>query len=134
MTFAEIGQRVGARHCMGGCGLSERAHTLGVIDPFGVVHYAERRFNRRSARRFLMGCARNERQQDPEMLNDTSGRLAFWYLHHDAVRAAEMAALCGFRIPARLSKLDRLRCIQLAMKAQVHLARDWPAIYAWARG
>ena len=40
--------------CTGGCGLSKTRHRTGSIDPFGTIHYAERRFTKRSARNYLL--------------------------------------------------------------------------------
>lgn len=131
MTFARMTIVTGAIVCSGGCGISARRHDRGVVDGFNIVHYAERRFSRRSARRFLMLCAEAERRADPGYLN--APPFDFWYVYHDNVRAQEWARQLGFRLPAKLSEIDRLYCIALANRARIHLGRDFPAVYAWAR-
>jgi hypothetical protein len=131
MTFSRMAAVAGAVVCTGGCGLSWWRHDRGVLDPFGVIHYAERRFSRRSARHFLMLCAEAERRTDIAFLN--SPDYDFWYVYHDNVRAQEWAKQLGFRLPSHLSTIDRLYCTVLANRRGIHLARDYPTVYAWAR-
>lgn len=116
--------------CDGACGLSDAEHWKGVIDGFGVAHYANRRFTRRSLRNLLLLVARRDRKADAGWLNDDS-LFAYYYLWHDNVAASRMAMDLGVRLPARLSRLDRLRCLQLAKRSGVRLSKR-SAVYAWA--
>ena len=103
--------------------------THGVIDGFGVAHFADRRFTRRALRNMLLLVARRNRAADMEYLN--LPQFEFFYLWHDNVEASRMAMELGVRLPARLSRLDRLRCLQLARRQNVRLSKR-SAIYAWA--
>jgi len=115
--------------CAGGCGLPDKDHWKGVIDPFGVIHYADRRFTRRALRNLLLLVARRDRAADKEFLN--LPQFEFFYLWWDNVTASRMAMDLGVRLPARLSRFDRLRCLQLARKQGVALSRR-SSIYSWA--
>jgi hypothetical protein len=77
----------------------------------------------------LLLVARRDRAADMEYLN--LPRFEFFYLWHDNVEASRMAMELGVRLPARLSRLDRLRCLQLARRQNVRLSKR-SAIYAWA--
>jgi len=113
--------------CTGGCGLPD--HWRGVIDPFGVVHYANRRFTRRALRNMLLLLAKARREHsDPRFLNIPE--YDWYYLWWDNVMAYELAMDMGVRLPARLSRLDRLRCRQQARRAGIPLSTR-SAIYKW---
>jgi hypothetical protein len=112
------------------CGLSERQHRKGVIDPFGVVHFMDRRFTRRALRNFLLLVARRDREYgDLDYLNIPG--YDWYYLWSDETTASMWAASLGVRLPARLSAQSRWKCLTLARKAGVKLSKR-PAIYAWA--
>lgn len=111
------------------CGISYAAHWIGTIDGFGVAHFANRRFTRRALRNLLLLVARRDRMADPAYLN--LPQFEYYYLWSDNVAASRMALDLGVRLPARLSRLDRLRCQQLARKAGVKLSKR-SAIYKWA--
>ena len=139
MTIREVAEKYGV--CLGGgyaqwvggpfyaCGIHMTDHQKGVIDPFGVAHYTNRRFTRRSLRNLLMLVARRDREADPNYLN--LPQYEFFYLWKDNVTASKMALDLGYRLPARLSRKDRLRCLQLVRRHKVNLSRR-PALYAWA--
>ena len=114
----------------GNCGLGYKAHWKGTLDPFGgVVHYAPRRFTRRALRNLLLLVAKARRLADPAYLN--APYLAYYHLYSDNVTASRLALTLGVRLPARLSRLDRLRCLQLARQQGVGLSKR-SAIYGWA--
>jgi hypothetical protein len=106
-----------------------RRHMAGFIDVFGVAHFSDRRFTRRALRNLLLLVARRDRAADQEFLN--LSQFEFFYLWYDNVTASRMAMDLGVRLPARLSRLDRLRCLQLARKSGARLSRR-SSIYAWA--
>lgn len=128
MTIHDIAQQCGVCDDPA-CGLPEDAHLRGFIDPFGVVHYTDRRFTRRSLRNLLLLVARRDREADPGYLN--LPQYEFYYLWKDNVTASKLALYFGYRLPARLSRKDRLRCLQLVRRYKVNLTRR-PALYAWA--
>lgn len=115
--------------CPGGCGLSDAAHRKGTLDPFGVAHWAPRRFTRRALRNLLLLVARRDRAANIEFLNQPI--YEFFYLWHDNVEASKMAMSLGVRLPARLSRADRTRCRNLARKMGVRLSKR-SAIYSWS--
>lgn len=129
MTYREAMTRLGVEQvCFGGCGLNDYRHR-GVIDPFNTIHWRERRFTRRGLRRLLLLVARRAHENDPGFLNDPRGE---WYrLWWREQRANSLAAQLGVRFPARWSTEERMRSRYLAAKADVKLARDFPAVYAW---
>lgn len=106
-----------------------RRHLRGFIDVFGVVHYTDRRFTRRALRNMLLLVARRDREADPGYLN--LPRYDWYYLWSDNVTANRMALDLGVRIPAFLSRLDRMRCIQSAERWNIRLSKR-SAIYSWA--
>lgn len=145
MTYASVIAKLGLQQvCLGdfihepgthhGCGLSERAHR-GIIDPFDVIHWRERRMTRRGLRRFLLLVARRDRvmpsNADPSaptrgFLND--GSMLAFHLHWEEQYANMLASFLGVRFPAELSKHERER----AAKALAGRTRQWPAVTAWA--
>ena len=127
MTLLDIATKYGV--CVGECGLTPEQHWEGQIDPFGIAHYTPRRFTRRALRNMLLLVAKRDRLADKEYLNIPA--YEFFYLWRDNVVASRLAMDLGVRLPARLSRLDRLRCIQLARKQGV-ASSHWPAMYAWA--
>lgn len=130
-TVADLAAAFEVRWCSGGCGLSDRRHRQGFVF-LGVVHFADRRFSRRSARNFLLLVARQRREADPQYLNIPL--FDWYYLYHDAVHATEMAGAAGFRIPARLWNDQREQVRLLAARRGVHLSRPpYRAIYEWSR-
>lgn len=132
MTFVDVCLALEIKSvCFGECGLSATRHRTGVIDPFDVIHWSDRRMSRRALRRFLLLVARRERMHDPYYLNDP--KYNWQYLHIDNTEAGRLAATLGIRLPAALSRNDRLACLTLARKAGVRLSASHPAIYAWAR-
>lgn len=129
-TYAEVVRRLGIEQvCLDGkCGLSDYQHR-GIIDPFGTIHWRERRFTRRGLRRFLLLVARRAHENDPGFLN--TPETEFYRLYWREQRANFLAAQIGYRFPASWSREERMRSRWLASKADVHLARDFPAVYAW---
>ncbi len=129
MTIREAATRHGA--CDGtNCPFrGDPLHWRGFIDPFGVAHFSRRRFTRRALRNLFLLVARRDRLADPQYLNIKG--YDWYYLYVDNVAASRMAMDLGVRLPARLSRLDRLRCLQLARKQGVKLSRR-SSIYAWA--
>ena len=128
MTYPEVIRRLGIeRVCLGGCGLNAYRHR-GVIDPFDVIHWSDRRFTRRGLRRLLLLVARRSREDSPAFLNTPGMR--FYALWWDEQRANSMAAQLGVRFPAAWSSQERLAC--LASAGRRPLSRTHPAIYAWA--
>ena len=113
------------------CGLSANRHETGVLDPFSVIHWRERRINRAGLRRFLLLAAKRARLNDPEYLNEP--QFHWLYLYRDNVEAGRLAANLGIRLPAALSRNDRLRCLTSARKYGIALSAGWPQIYKWAR-
>ena len=130
MTVEEIAARIGEPVCTGGCGLSARRHRDGIIDPFGIVHFGERKFSRRSLRNLLLLVARARREADPEYLNID---LYDWlYLYLDSVTAANLARTLGVVIPARLWDDRRALCLNLARQRGVRLgAIRNRRVYQW---
>jgi hypothetical protein len=127
MTISEAAAQYGV--CMSGCGIPAGDHWKGIIDPFGVAHYSSRRFTRRALRNLLLLVARRNRLADPGYLNIRG--YDWYYLWLDNVEASRMAMDVGVRLPAKLSRLDRLRCQQLAARQGVRLSRR-SSLYAWA--
>jgi len=123
MDFAGYGSTI----CTGGCGLSTNAHRRGTL-LLGVVHFADRRFSRRALRNLLILVARREREADPEYLNIPA--YDWWYVYADNVQASKWALRLGVRLPARLSRVDRLRCQRLAITRGIHLSR-YPRVQSW---
>ncbi len=111
------------------CDLGFEAHWAGTLDGFGVVHYADRRFSRRALRNMLLLVAKRERMADVEFLNLPI--FEFFYLYSDNVMASKWAVALGVRLPARLSRLDRLRCLSLAKRQGAKLSKR-SAVYKWA--
>ena len=130
MTVSEIARQLDVPVCTGGCGLSVSRHSRGTIDPFGVIHFAERRFTRRGARNLLLLIARRDREADAGYLNVPV--FDWWYVYHDSVTAARMARSLGFVIPARLWDLDREWCRLLAARRGVRLGK-YRRVYNWVR-
>ena len=131
MSIREMADRLGVRWCGGGCGLSEWRHRGGAIDPFGVLHFSERRFTKRAARNFLVLAAKQRRLADPGYLNVPM--YDWWYVWSDSRVAAKMARELGFVIPARLWDEQKEECRMLAMRRGIRLHRDYPAVWAWCR-
>jgi hypothetical protein len=129
MTFTELANRLEVKWCSGGCGLSTTKHREGCIDPFGVIHFAERRFTRRSARNFLILVARMDRESDPGFLN--IDLYDWFYVYLDSVDAARMAKAAGFRLPAPLFDAQRQRCRDLAARRGVKLSK-YRKVWNWA--
>jgi hypothetical protein len=121
--FAEYGSTI----CSGECGLSNNAHRRGVV-LMGVIHFADRRFSRRALRNLLLLVARREREGDESYLN--SPVYDWYYLYLDNVQAAKWALHLGVRLPARLSRTDRLRCQRLAADRGVRLSHH-PRVRSW---
>lgn len=110
--------------------IGDPLHWKGFIDPFGVGHYSDRRFTRRALRNLLILVARRDRLADPGWLN-SNALFDWYYLYTDEVAASRMAMSLGVRLPARLSRLNRLKCLQLAKRKGVKLSKR-SAVYAWA--
>lgn len=133
MTFLDVCLALDLRSvCLDGqCGLSATRHRTGVIDPFGVIHFRERRMSKRALRRFLLLVARRSRLNSPDFLNEP--QFNWYYSWSDNIEAGRLAAQLGARLPAALSRNDRLTCLTNARKAGIHLSIGWPQVYAWAR-
>lgn len=123
LDFAEYGSPI----CTGGCGLSDRAHIVGTLY-LGVIHFADRRWSRRALRNLLLLVARREREADPGFINMRP--FDWYYLYLDNVKASRMALGLGVRLPARLSRKDRLMCARIAAARRIALSR-YPAVRAW---
>ena len=118
------------RVCLGGCGLSATRHRTGTIDPFGTVHFADRRFTRRAAKNLLLLIAQRDREEDPGFLNV---ELYDWfYLWRDSTTAVRLAANLGFRLPSRLFDGERELCRMLASRRGVKLSK-YKRVYQWSR-
>lgn len=128
MTISEITARFGV--CTGDCGLSDRRHRLGVIDPFGTAHYANRRFTRRAAKNLLVLIARRNRTSDTGYLNVEV--YDWWYVYDDSVTAERMALGLGFRLPARLFDRERAMCRLMADRRGVKLSA-YRRVMEWSR-
>jgi hypothetical protein len=113
--------------CWGNCGLSTARHRRGVVDPFGVAHWANRRMSRRGLRNFLLLVARRDRLADPGFLNTPD--LAWAQRYFDEAKAAKWAARLGVRFPIDFSRAERLGVLAKAPKG---FARTHAAIWAWA--
>lgn len=125
-TYRAIVDRLGFEQvCYGNCGISARSHRTGFIF-LGVVHWAERKFNRRGLRKFLLLCARRDRLDSPHFLNSVDLWWAAMYL--DERRANEWADQLGIRFPISYSRPERL-----AVSTVPGLSRRHAAVYAWAR-
>lgn len=132
MTFVDVSLALEIKSvCFGGCGLSATRHRTGIIDPFDVIHFADRRMSKRALRRFLLLSVRRTRLNDPAYLNHPS--FNWFYLYQENTWAGRLAGLLGMRLPVALSRNDRLSCLTLARKAGVRLSASHPAVYAWAR-
>lgn len=130
MTVTEIAAALDVPVCVGGCGLSISRHRAGVIDPFGIIHFAERRFTKRGAKNLLILVARITREQDPGYLNIP---LYDWfYLWSDCTTAAAYAGDLGFRLPAHLFNRERALCRDLAARRNVRLSK-YRRVYEWSR-
>jgi len=123
-----MADRLGVTWCGGGCGLSVTKHQEGAAF-LGVIHFAERRFSRRTARNFLMLVAMNDRKSDAGYLNVEL--FDWWYVYHDSITAMGMAQQLGFRLPAALFDQQRRQCRDLAAKRGVRLSR-YRKVYEWA--
>ena len=128
MTYRYMARILRVPLCDGACGIEERLHDKGVYF-LGVLHWHERRFTRRGAKRFLSLVARERRESSSEWLNDP--KFEWMYVYNDAVMAQAYARQLGFRIPGRLFDNDRWQCKWLAHKDGVKLS-NYPAIYQWA--
>lgn len=126
MTYGEIVRRLDIDPvCLHpGCGI-ERSHRRGFIF-LGVVHWTERRIDKRGLRRFLLLVAKRDRLGSPDYLNDPGLYWAHFYL--DERKANEWAAQLGVRFPVSYSAPER-RTVSLVPG----LSRRWPAVWAWAR-
>jgi len=127
LIYSDMAAKLKVPFCPGGCGIPDQVHDQGLYF-LGVLHWRDRRFTRRGAKHFLMLIAKARRLSDPEFLNIEG--FDWMYIHNDAVMAQAMAGTFGFRIPARLFDIDRMRCARLAMKRWVKLT-NYPAIYQW---
>ena len=125
-----MAKRLDVPWCGGGCGLSATKHREGRAF-LGVIHYAERRFTKRSARNFLLLVALMDRESDQGYLNHEV--YDWWYCYHDSVTAAKMALRCGFRLPASVFDQQRERCRLLAAKRGVRLSK-YRKVWSWAHG
>jgi hypothetical protein len=115
------------------CGIDPKWHRSGTIDPFGVVHFSDRRWTRAGARRFLMLAARAWRERpDSGYLN--APEYTWYHLYLDSKQAYEWAMAAGFRLPAKLSWADRTTSLRMAAKQGVHVAKEYPAVYSWQTG
>ena len=127
VNYPEIVAKLGfEKICLGGCGISEGVHRVGQIH-LDVVHWQDRRVNKRGLRRFLLLVAKRDRQLDPGFLNDER---AFWwlYLYLDARTVDGWASELGVRFPVAYSGPER-RTLSLIPG----LSRRHPAVWAWAR-
>jgi hypothetical protein len=127
VTYAAMAAKLKVPFCGGGCGMPDQVHEQGLVF-LNVLHWRERRFTRRGAKHFLMLIAKAKRLVDPEYLN--AEEFDWMYIHNDAVMAQALAGQFGFRIPARLFDIDRMRCARLAQKRGVKLS-NYPAVYQW---
>lgn len=110
------------------CPMSGRAHERGRVDAFGLIHFSDRQFNKRAAKRLLVLVAGRARLKDPTMLN--SEMFDWLYVYMDAVEAQKIALGWGFRLPARLFEQDRQRALQLAARRSVSVRR-YPKFKSW---
>lgn len=139
MTYADIVSRLGFEGvCLrADCGLTDNA-VRGCLDPFGVVHWRERRVTRRGLRRFLLLVAKRERLAD-RIVNDAAPvrgylnarRHAWLHTYLDARQADRWAAELGVRFPVEFSRQERSECLYLAWRSGANLSKR-PAIYSWA--
>lgn len=126
-TYRQIVDRLGFQKvCLGQCGVAEAAHRRGAIDGFDIVHWGDRRVNRRGLRRLFLLVARRDRLLSPDFLNDEG--LYFIHFYLDERKANEWAAQIGVRFPISYSTPER-RTVSLVPG----LSRSQPAVYAWAR-
>ena len=110
------------------CPMSGRAHERGRIDAFGLIHFSDRQFNKRAAKRLLMLVAKRTREGDARYLNN---EMFDWlYVYMDSVVAQKSALYWGFRLPARLFEQDRQRALQLAARRSVSVRR-YPGFKSW---
>lgn len=124
-TFADMAAQLDVPWCGGDCGI-DASHDRGFLF-LDVVHFRERRFTRRGAKRFLMLVAERNRLLDSGYLNDRK-RLGAFYVYHDAVVAQGLAGQLGFRIPARAFEMERLRMRSLRQPVTLPpRARSWMA-------
>lgn len=131
VNIQEMADRLGVVICVGGCGLSASRHRAGVIDPFGIIHFAERRFTKRGAKNLLMLVARRAREMDPGYLN--IALYDWWYVYSDSVVAFRLArGDLGIRLPAHLFDRERARCRDLAARRNVRLSK-YRRVYEWSR-
>lgn len=118
------------RWCQGGCGLSTWRHRRGGTF-LGVIHYADRRFTKPSAKRLLLLAAMRERHGDEGYLN--TPEWTWLYLYTDSVRAQEMAASFGFRLPSSLFDRRRQTVRDLAAMRGIRLSKH-EKVRSWLRG
>lgn len=119
------------RWCRGGCGLSAYRHRFGVIDPFGTLHFGDRRFTKRAAKNLLTAAARRERWADPGWLN--TAEFTWLHLYHDAVAAQALAREAGFRLPSRLFDHERQIVRAIAVRDEIALSK-YERVRSWLRG
>lgn len=112
------------------CGIDERWHWTGRIDPFGIVHFTDRRWTRAGARRLLLLAAKAWRER-PGSGYLNAPALEWLHLYVDAKQAYEWSREIGFRMPAKLSWHERSKSLRLAVKQGIHVAADYPSVYAW---
>jgi hypothetical protein len=110
------------------CPVSQRRHERGMIDGFGVIHFADRRFTKIGAKNLLMLIAKRDREDDPGFLNDPI--YDFLYPALDALRAQQLAGEMGFRLPARLFDKEREQARTLAARRHVSIRR-YPRLRSW---
>lgn len=131
MNYETMTRLLPVRVCLDpACGLDERWHWKGVVDPFGVVHFTDRRWSKAGARRLLLLAAKLWRER-PSLGYLNTPEYEWLHLYLDARQAYEWALEAGFRLPAKLSWAERSKSLRLAVRQGVHVARDYPAIYQW---
>lgn len=130
MTYDQAAKRLEVPWCDGGCGLSITRHKTGCIDPFGVIHFTNRKPTKRGYARFLTLVARMDREADGEYLNRID--LYDWfYCYIDSVNAARMAKQLGFRLPASIFEREREMVRLLAAHRGVKLTK-YRKVWSWA--
>lgn len=129
MMVGEVSRLLDIDICVGGCGLSVTRHREGCIDPFGTVHFAERRRTKRALRNLLLLVARRDREADAEYLNVEV--FDFFYQYSDSIAANRMALQMGIRLPAALFNHQREMCRLLAARRGVKLTR-YRKVYEWS--
>ena len=110
------------------CPVSARRHERGMLDGMGLVHFADRQFTRRGAKRLLILVARRTREKDPGFLNNEM--YDWYYVYKDAVEAQKLALEHGFRLPAHIFEKERGLAKTLASRRHVSLRR-YPRFKSW---